>query len=73
MQMMGSPAMEVMVKTLHNLQKEKTDKEQMVIKLENDLQATNEHLKNVKKELAEKSKALKKGGGNNQKGLRGKG
>ena len=58
MQMMGSPAMEVMVKTLHNLKKEKEEKEQMVVKLEKNLQAANDHLEMVKKELEQKSKAL---------------
>ena len=57
MQMMGSPAMEVMVKTLYNL---KEEKEQMGKKLEKDLQAANDHLEIVKKDLEEKFKALEK-------------
>ena len=58
MQMMGSPAMEVMVKTLYNLKEEKDEKEQIIKKLEKDLQAANDHLEIVKKDLEEKSKAL---------------
>ena len=60
MKMLGTPAMESIVKSMQNLQREKEEKEQMVVKLEKDFQAAQNQLKVLEKSLGEKTNALEK-------------
>ena len=60
MKMLGTPAIEGMIKTIQNLQKEKQIKEQMVVKLEKELQEAHTHLEILKTNLEEKCKALER-------------
>ena len=53
--MLGTPAIESMVKTIQNLQKDKDTKEEMVKKLEMDLHSAKNHLETVKSHLEDVS------------------
>ena len=60
MKMLESPAIESMLKTVQNLQKEKEAKEHLIKNLENNLQAAQDQLEFVNKYLEEKSHTLEK-------------